>query len=311
MDEAVLVENLRHQYGPRTSLDGVSFQVNRGECIGVLGPNGGGKSTLFRILSTLLSPLAGRALVFGNDVVEGSAAVRRKIGVVFQSPSLDIYLTTRENLLHAGHLYGLSGTDLEARIADNLTRFGVNDRANERVKQLSGGLRRRVELAKCLLHKPSLLIMDEPSTGLDPVARRELWDHLEKLRRENDLTILLTTHDMEEAERCDRVLILDHGRAVAVGRPAELTAGIAANCISIESDDAPSLAKAMRERFSIQPNTSAGTIRIFEDRGPAFPGEILAAFDDLITSLTVSKPTLADVFLQATGRTFEVEGSHS
>jgi ABC-2 type transport system ATP-binding protein len=312
VNEAVVVEGLRHQYpgaAGRTALDDVSFRVVRGECFGLLGPNGGGKTTLFRILTTLLTPSGGRASVYDNDVVNQRAAVRGLIGVVFQSPSLDVYLKVRENLLHGGHLYGMSGPDLDGRISENLKRFDIEARAGDLVKSLSGGLRRRVELAKCLLHRPSVLILDEPTSGLDPVARRELWDHLEKLRHEMELTILVTTHDMEEAERCNRLVILDRGRVVAAGPSSELKAKVGKTSVSMESNDPDALRQSLAQRFGVSPVVIGNTVRLLEDSRQELPGEILSAFGHSINSLTVGKPTLGDVFMQATGRTFDAEAS--
>jgi ABC-2 type transport system ATP-binding protein len=305
VEEAVVVEGLRHQYGQRIALDEVSFKVAAGECFGLLGPNGGGKTTLFRILTTLLTPTAGRASIFADDVLHARDAVRQKIGVVFQSPSLDIYLSVRENLIHGGHLYGLAGAELESRAGESLARFGIADRARDLVKSLSGGLRRRVEIAKCLLHRPPLLILDEPSTGLDPVARRELWDQLERMRGENGLTILVTTHDMEEAERCNRLVILDRGRVVASGAPADLKARIAKSSISIEAVNPQILAGELNGRFGVKPAVIGNTVRLLEDHDPSFPGELLTTYGDSIRSLTVGKPTLGDVFMHVTGRVFE------
>ena len=221
-DSLLVVEALTHRYGERVALKGVSFQVAKGEIFGLLGPNGGGKTTLFRILSTLVMPREGNVRMFGIDVVREQVEIRRRIGVVFQSPSLDRKLTVLENLRHQGHLYNLRGPGLQSRIDQLLSRFGMSDRKGDLVETLSGGQRRRVELAKGLLHKPQVLLLDEPSTGLDPRVRRELSDYLERLRDEDGMTILLTTHLMEEADRCDRLAILDRGELVALSTPREL-----------------------------------------------------------------------------------------
>jgi len=231
---SVDVEGLTHRYGERTALDGVSFSVRSGEVFGLVGPNGGGKTTLFKILSTALAPSSGSARVAGVDVRDG--AVRRRIGVVFQSPSLDGKLTVGENLLHHGHLYGLSGSGLKERIGEELTRFGLKDRMGDRVEKLSGGLQRRVELAKSLLHRPEVLLLDEPSTGLDPGARRDLWDALRGLK---GVTVLLTTHLLEEAERCDRMAILHKGKIVALGEPLTLRGEIGGDVVTVRSRGRP------------------------------------------------------------------------
>jgi ABC-2 type transport system ATP-binding protein len=303
----VVVDSLRHHYGERIALDGVSFAVAAGECFGLLGPNGGGKTTLFRILTTLLSPCGGRAEVCGRDVVHERAEVRGQLGIVFQSPSLDPYLTVRENLRYGGHLYGLSGRPLEDRIDEMLVRLGVADRADELVKTLSGGLRRRVEIAKCMLHRPALLVLDEPSTGLDPGARIDLWRHLREIVQNDGTTVLLTTHFMEEADRCDRLAILDRGRMAACGTPAELKSSIGGDCIRIESPDAPALRDAIEATFACAATLVGGVVRIEASGGSALAGRIMESFGSRVRSVTIGKPTLEDVFVHHTGHRFDGE----
>ena len=214
----VAVENLTHRYGERVALSGVSFGVNEGEIFGLLGPNGGGKSTLFRILSTLMAPAEGKASVCGHDVGREPGAVRRRIGVVFQSQSLDKKLTVEENLRGQGHLHGMSGATLRERIEKVAGRLGLSDRRGDLVEVLSGGLRRRVEIAKGLLHKPAVLLMDEASTGLDPGARRELWQYILELREQEGVTVLLTSHYMADIEAlCRRVIVIHHGHMLFDG----------------------------------------------------------------------------------------------
>jgi ABC-2 type transport system ATP-binding protein len=292
---SVEVDGLSHRYGERTALDGVSFRVPSGEVFGLVGPNGGGKTTLFKILSTALTPSSGAARVAGLDVRDG--AVRRKIGVVFQSPSLDGKLRISENLLHHGHLYGLSGADLRARIDQELSRFGLADRKGERVEKLSGGLQRRVELAKALLHRPEVLLLDEPSTGLDPGARRDLWDALRSLK---GVTVLLTTHLLEEAERCDRLAILHKGRIAALGEPMALRAQIGGDIVSMRSRDPGRLASSIREKLGEEPQVIDGTVRLSKERGHEVVVRLVESFPGLIESVTVAKPSLEDVFLART-----------
>lgn len=292
---SVDVEGLIHRYGERLALDGVSFSVKAGEVFGVLGPNGGGKSTLFKILSTALRPSAGKARVAGVDVADD--AVRRKIGVVFQAPSLDPKLTVAENLLHHGHLYGLSGSGLQARIGEELGRFRLSDRAKDRVEKLSGGLQRRVELAKSLLHKPEVLLLDEPSTGLDPGARHDLWDALRGLK---GVTVLLTTHLLEEAERCDRLALLHKGKLVALGEPLALRAEIGGDVVTIRAKDADALAASIKDKLGETPQVVKGAVRLSRDRGHEFVAKVLEAFPQQIESVTVAKPSLEDVFLTKT-----------
>lgn len=301
MPPAVQVEELTFRYTDRTALDGVTFAVAPGEIFGLLGPNGGGKTTLFRILSTLLLPTSGAAHVFGLDVARDPHAVRRRIGVVFQAASLDQKLTPFENLRHHGHLYGLRGRALRQRGLDALARVGVADRAGDRVETLSGGLQRRVELAKGLLHNPDLLLLDEPSTGLDPGARRDLWQHLTHLRDSDRVTVLVTTHLLEEAERCDRLGILDRGRLVAEGTPDQLKKSIGGDVIVLGARDPETLRRQVEERFGLRATTVNGTVRLERERGHEFIAQLVEAFPGQIDSVTVSKPTLEDVFIHRTG----------
>lgn len=306
MTDVVQVAGLTHRYGDRTALSAVSFEVRAGECFGLLGPNGGGKTTLFRILTTLLAPSAGTARICGRDIRTDRAEARRHIGVVFQSPSLDIYLTCRENLRHAGHLYGLSGRELHERVDDVLGRVGLADRGGDLVKTLSGGMKRRVEIAKGILHKPDLLILDEPSTGLDPGARRELWNQLQDLRRETNVSILITTHFMDEADKCDRLAILDRGALVAVGTPAELKARVGGECVTIECDNAAELAEAMLRDLNLAPRVVNGAIRVETTGGSALVTRLMERYSERVTAITLSKPTLEDVFMHETGHRFEI-----
>jgi ABC-2 type transport system ATP-binding protein len=292
---SVEVDGLTHRYGERLALDGVSFSVRSGDVFGVVGPNGGGKSTLFKILSTALRPSSGRARVAGIDIADD--AVRRRMGVVFQAPSLDQKLTVAENLLHHGHLYGLSGGGLRIRIGEELARFKLSDRSGDRVEKLSGGLQRRVELAKSLLHRPEVLLLDEPSTGLDPGARHDLWEALRGLR---GVTVLLTTHLLEEAERCDRMAILHKGRLVALGEPLALRAEIGGDVVTVRARDPEGLARDIQARFGESPELIPGAVRMSRDRGHELVGKLLEAFSERIESVTVAKPSLEDVFLTKT-----------
>ena len=298
---ALEVEGLTHRYGERLALDGLEFAVAEREIFGLLGPNGGGKTTLFRILSTLIRPDAGRARWFGTDLVADPDAARALLGVVFQAPSLDRKLTVAENLRHQGHLYGLRGADLSERIARCLTRLRVSDRAGDRVETLSGGLQRRVEIAKALLHEPRVLLLDEPSAGLDPGARIDLWSALERLRTEQGTTVLLTTHLMEEADRCERLGILDGGRLVALGVPAEMRAGLGAEIVTVRAHDPEGLAGELRTRFAVEPMVLDGAVRIEHPDPRRFLGELLAALPGRFEAVSLARPTLEDVFIRRTG----------
>jgi ABC-2 type transport system ATP-binding protein len=312
----IRVEDLRHTYGKRAALNGVSFAVNAGEIFALLGPNGSGKTTMFRILSTLMLPSGGRALVAGFDTATQPDEVRRRIGVVFQTQSADIKLTAAENLWHQGHLYGLHGAELKARIAEMLDRVGLADRAGDRVETFSGGMQRRVELAKGLMHHPSVLLLDEPTTGLDPGARRDLWQYLHELRSQEHVSIVVTTHLMEEAERCDRLAILSEGRVVALGTPAELRNEIGGDVIVLETDSPDSLAHRIEQRFGGTATVLDGKVRMERKEGHRFITDVVEAFPGEIQSVSVSKPTLEDVFIDRTGHRFwteaeeEKEGKH-
>ena len=298
------ISNLTHNYGDRKALKGISFQVLEGEIFGLLGPNGGGKTTLFRILSTLLTPTSGKASIFGLDVAAQPSEVRRRIGVVFQSQSLDGKLTSAENLRHQGHLYGLRGKALQQRIDHVLGRLGVANRKNDLVETLSGGLRRRVELAKGLLHQPGLLLLDEPTTGLDPGVRREFWDYLDQLRSKEGVTVLLTTHLLEEAEKCDRLAILHLGELVVSGSPDSLKNSVGTEVIFVETRQPENLRQELHERFGVESSVFGQKVRFEHPRGHEFIPELMDAFAAQIDSLTIGKPTLEDVFMRRTGQEF-------
>lgn len=302
---AVSVEGLSYAYGVHVALQDISFQVGRAEIFGLLGPNGGGKSTLFRLLSTLVPLQGGRAQILGADLQRQRGDVRCALGVVFQSPALDRKLTVEENLRHQGHLYGLRGARLRARIDSVLEGFTLAGRRTELVERLSGGLRRRVELAKSLLHEPRVLILDEPSTGLDPRARFDLWRALEDVRRERGVTVLLTSHVLEEVERCDRVAILDRGSLVALGTPAELKARVGDDVITIASAAPARLADAIATRFELEPQVVDSSVRLEHAGGTEVLRQLVDAFAQEIVSVTLSKPTLEDVFIHCTGRAFD------
>jgi ABC-2 type transport system ATP-binding protein len=299
------VQNITHRYGDRVALSGVSFEVNQGEIFGLLGPNGGGKSTLFRILSTMMIPTEGRAIVAGHDVAREPAEVRRRAGVVFQTQSLDKALTVEENLRSQGHLHGLSGAPLRQRMEQAMQWLGLADRRKDLVETLSGGLRRRVEIAKALLHRPQVLLMDEASTGLDPAARRDLSRHVAELREREGVTILLTTHILEEADRCDRLVLLHQGKIVAHGSPSELRSRIGGDVVVLEADDTASLAERIQQRFGLAPTVADGHVRVEIQNGHRFIAEVVEAFPGSIESVGLHKPTLEDVFVRETGASIE------
>ena len=303
-ESAVEVIHVSHDYGARKALSDVSFDVRRGEIFALLGPNGGGKTTLFKILSTSIAPTSGTARIFGYDVRTQADEVRRRIGIVFQNPSLDKKLTVLENLRYHGQLYGLRGKELSSRVQEMMERLAVADRANHLVETLSGGLARRVELAKGLLHRPHLLILDEPSVGLDPGARRDLWLYLQRLREKDGVTILATTHLIDEADRSNRVLVLNLGQVVALGTPDSLKEQIGGDVIAIATKEPERLKTLIHEKFGLTPTVLNGALRIEKQQGHAFMSQMVDAFSDMIDSVTLSKPTLEDVFIARTGHRF-------
>ncbi len=304
---AVSVSALEFSYADRRALDGVSFELPEGRILGVLGPNGGGKTTLFRILATLLPYHGGEVRLFGLDARHDVAAIREKLGVVFQHPSLDPKLTVKENLRFHGSLYGLRGKDLASRIASVLERLRLDSRADDLVEKLSGGLWRRVELAKGILSSARLLILDEPSSGLDPGARRDLWDYLESLRRERGTTVLMTTHIMEEADGCDTVVILDHGRIVTQGAPGVLKESVGGDAVMIRATDLDELARVLREEFECSSRRVGDTLVTNRQDGHTLVNALVTKKPDMIEEIGFRKATLEDVFIRETGHGFDTE----
>ncbi len=303
----ISLDQLSHDYGTRLALDHLSFDVRPAEIFGLLGPNGSGKTTLFRILSTLMVPTGGHAYISGYDVATHPTQARQQTGIVFQASSLDVKLTVAENLMHQGHLYGLSGRELQTRSKEVLARVGLSDRSGDLAETLSGGQKRRVELAKGLIHSPSVLLLDEPSTGLDPGARIDLWHYLRLLRDEQGVTVLVTTHLMEEAEHCDRLAFLNTGRLVALGSPAELKAQIGGDIVQFETaspEAAQQLAAALEQRFRVTPVIVENAVRVEREQGHRFLTEVVEAFPGAVEGVSVAKPSLEDVFIQRTGHRF-------
>ena len=302
---ALSISHLTHRYGSRVALDDVSLSVAPGTFVALLGPNGGGKSTLFRICATLQRASEGSVQVFGSDVKTESAAVRRRLGVVFQSPALDQRLTVRENLLHHGRLYGLQGRPLREGIEQALVRVGLADRSREIVSRLSGGLKRRAEIAKVLMTRPSLLLLDEPTTGLDPGVRRDLWRDLASIRASDGTTIVLTTHLLDEAAAADHVFVLDRGRIVVDGAPETLTRMVGGDVIRLASAAPADLASRIVERFQATASVVDDEVRVEHDHAHTFVAALVDAFPDEIRSVHFGRPTLEDVFVHFTGRRFE------
>ena len=307
-DSALAISDVSHRYGERVAVDGLSLEIGVGEIFVFLGPNGSGKTTLFRVLSTLIPLQAGEVTLLGHDLRSQMDAARQKMGVVFQAPSLDKKLTVAENLHHQGVLYGLPAEELNQRKTEMLAALGLTDRAKERAEKLSGGQRRRVELAKGMLHRPRLLLMDEPSTGLDPGARADLWKTLRQVREQDGVTIVMTTHLLEEAERADRIAIMHEGKLAALDTPAALQASVGGDSITIRTEQPTELAEAIHVRFECEAVVLDGTVRLEQPDGHQWISKLVEAFPEKIESITLGKPMLEDVFIDCTGHRFLDEG---
>lgn len=301
---AISVSDLTHHYGSRCAIDAIGFEIAPSEIFAFVGPNGGGKTTLFRVLSTLVPIQRGEVSIMGCNLRTETQAIRRQIGVVFQAASLDKKLSVDENIRHQGHLYGLKSSALKARREEMLQQLGLIDRRRDLAEKLSGGLRRRVELAKGMLHRPRLLLLDEPSTGLDPAARNDLWTYLQRIRDEDGVTVVLTTHLLEEADRADRIAILDKGKFVALDTPDALRATVGGDAITIESSDCGALATDIEEKFDFSVEIIDGAVRFEQPNGHQLIARLVEAFPGQVDSVTYSRPTLEDVFIDRTGHRF-------
>ncbi len=307
----IRIHELTRRFGKREALGGVSLNIEPGERIALLGPNGSGKSTLLRILATLLRPTGGQAEIAGHNVEQEPAAVRRRLGTVFQSPSLDLKLSVRENLDLQGHLYGLRGALLAERVAEMLERFSLSARAKDRVETLSGGMKRRVELAKTLLHHPDFLLLDEPSTGLDPAARMEFWNTLLALHAERGLTLVVATHLMDEADRCDRVALLDQGKLIAMDTPDVLKARVGGPVLDVETANPEALAPRITERLGLKAHRIGGWLRIETSGSFAAAERLQQTFPTEVRAVRIGQPSLEDVFLKLTGNPLSAEEAQS
>ena len=300
---AVIVDGLRKSFDDIVAVDGVTFDVAAGESFGFLGPNGAGKSTTINILCTLLRPTGGSASVAGFDVATRPADVRRHIGLVFQDPTLDEYLTAEENLRFHAELYGVPRETTEDRLRDVLEMVELWERRKGIVATFSGGMRRRLEIARGLLHSPRVLFLDEPTVGLDPQTRAHIWSYIEELRKREEITIFLTTHYMDEAEHCDRIAIIDHGTIVAIDTPEALKASVGEDRMELRTADDEIAMRELRESFGLEPTTAEGAIRVYVANGDRFIPRLFAELTVPIVSVSVTQPTLDDVFMSYTGRT--------
>ncbi len=296
----ISVQNLSHRYGERVALDGLTFVVEKSAAYGILGPNGCGKSTLFRILATLQRPAAGDATIDGVPVSGKGIEVRRILGVVFQSSTLDARLTVAENLAIHAQLYGISGRTLRRAVDEALEFVRMESRRDDVAGRLSGGQKRRVEIARALMHRPSVLLMDEASSGLDPAARREMWEALHELRASRGVTILFTTHLMDEAENATRLLLMNRGRAIAEGSPEEIKRAVGGDVVIFEPAQ-PGLPGALGQTFGVTAAEVNGEVHVEVSRGHQFIAEAVEALPGMIRSASLRKPTLEDAFLKLSG----------
>lgn len=300
-DCILVAEAVSHSYGSTTALHEVSFQVARGSILGLLGPNGSGKTTLFRILATLLPLQKGRVHICGFDLAGQAPKIRSRLGVTFQSAALDSRLTVAENLTCHGRIHGLSGTVLQHRLADLLDQFNISERRNSIVGDLSGGLRRRVELAKGFLHSPDLLLLDEPSTGLDPVARRQFWELIQHQRNRNGTTVIVTTHLMEEAESCDQLMLMHQGKVIRRGTPEDLQASVQGQRLTVRVRNSAKLQPQIETFLNAGARSTGDRLTFRVTNGAEDLRRIMDEFGSDVTSAEVARPTLEDVFTEATG----------
>jgi ABC-2 type transport system ATP-binding protein len=300
-------EELSRKFGQLVAVDKVSFEVKEGDIFGSLGPNGAGTPTTINMLCTLLKPTEGRATVNGYDVVKQHAEVRRSIGLVFQEPTLDEYLTAEQNLRFHAYAYKVPREEREGRINELLELVELSDRRKSKVSTFSGGMKRRLEMARGLLHSPQLLFLDEPTLGLDPQNRRHIWDYIQNLRKKNNLTIFLTTHYMDEAENCNRITIIDHGRIVALDTPDKLKDSLGGDVVTLKAEDNDAVANELREKYNLSPILEQDAIIFSVSQGEKFLVKLMGSFQNRLTSISIRRPTLDDVFLKLTGRAIRDE----
>jgi ABC-2 type transport system ATP-binding protein len=310
---AVSVQGLVKRYDEVEAVRGIDLEVLSGETFGFLGPNGAGKSTTISMLCTLVKPTAGSALVAGRDVVRERHEVRRNIGLVFQDTTLDTYLTAEQNLRLHAELYGVPREAVTPRMREVMEMVGLWERRGSLVSTFSGGMKRRLEIARGLLHSPRVLFLDEPTVGLDPQTRRLIWAYIRELKAREDITIFLTTHYMDEAEYCDRIAIIDHGEIIVLDTPETLKASVGRDRVQIETDDDDAAIAALRERFGIEASRAEGTVTFGVSEGEQFVPRLFAELPVPIRSVNVARPSLDDVFMSYTGTTIrdaEAAGDH-
>ena len=300
--DVIEASNIVKRFGELEAVKGVSFSVKEGEIFGFLGPNGAGKTTTINILCTLLKPTAGQAKVNGHDVIKERSQVRQSIGLVFQEPSLDDYLTAEQNLRFHGYAYGVPKSVLEPRLKELLEMMELWDRRKGKIGTYSGGMKRRLEIARGLLHHPRVLFLDEPTLGLDPQTRRRIWDYIHDLRKRENLAIFMTTHYMDEAENCDRIAIIDYGKTVALDTLDKLKDGVGGDVISVKTEDNEEAVRLLEEQYKFEPAIENGIISFTVSHGEEFLPKFVSGFPLRLLSVGLRRPTLEDVFLKLTGR---------
>jgi len=307
----IKVENLVKKFGPISAVDGISFDVEEGSIFGFLGPNGAGKTTTINILCTLLNPTAGSAFVNGYDCVREPQMVRKSIGIVFQDTTLDKDLTAFENLAFHAYLYGVKRDVIRGRVEDALRFMDLYERKDDLVKKYSGGMKRRLEVARGLIHKPKVLFLDEPTLGLDPQSRANLWQMIVELPKKHDMTIFMTTHYMEEAEVCNRLAIIDHGKIIAEGSPEELKKMVGGDVIYIRTTDNPKARAEIEKEFALKAGEKDGELYITVSQGESCIPALISSLSGMVVSVRLERPTLNDVFLKLTGKEIRRESAQN
>jgi len=308
---AIVVENLTKRFDNITAVDSISFEVEKGTIFGFLGPNGAGKTTTINILCTLMSPTSGRALIDNHDCMKEPRDVRKKIGIVFQDNTLDKELTAYENLLFHSYLYNIPSKIRKNKIQEALDFIDLSERKNDLVKKFSGGMKRRLEVARAIIHQPSVLFLDEPTLGLDPQSRTNLWEFISGLPKKYDVTIFMTTHYMEEAEICNKIAIIDNGKIIASGTPEELKKMVGGDVIYLKTQDNNKAIVEIKKNLNLDAEQKGSEIFISVSRGDACIPKLISSLHDMVISVRLQRPTLNDVFLKLTGKAIRPEGASS
>jgi ABC-2 type transport system ATP-binding protein len=307
----IRVENLVKNFGSIIAVNDISFEVEEGTIFGFLGPNGAGKTTTINILCTLLSPTSGRAFIAGHDCLKESSAVRKAIGIVFQDTTLDKDLTAYENLVFHAYLYDVPKSEMKERVTDALRFVGLFDRKDDLVKKFSGGMKRRLEVARGLIHRPRVLFLDEPTLGLDPQSRANLWEFITELPKLHQVTIFMTTHYMEEAEVCDRIAVIDDGKIIAMDTPEELKKSVGGDVVYITTADNKSAKFEIESVFKMNVSEKENELYMTCNRGDTCIPELIRNLGERVLSVRIQRPTLNDVFLKLTGKTIREEETSS